>query len=104
MALWGAEATDHGQHLVTLSTYHSAKGLEFSHVMCGFVCDGAFPDFRDKTDDDRRERRRLLYVGMTRAKQKLILTYPKQSNGFDKNPSPFLRDIPQEYISEATLA
>ena len=63
--------------LLTLSTIHSAKGLEWRAVFVIWLVDGRFPpSFNVKDDDEIEEERRLLYVACTRAKDQLYLTYP----------------------------
>jgi superfamily I DNA/RNA helicase len=94
LALWGEETTPRGEDVVTLSTYHSAKGLEFERVVCMDVHDNAFPPYFSRDPEERRESRRLLYVGMTRAEQHLVLTYPERERGYDRRPSPFLDAAP----------
>jgi len=96
LALWGEEtvASTGGSDVITLSTYHSAKGLEFERVICMDVHDNAFPPYFARDPEERRESRRLLYVGMTRAERHLVLTYPRHERGFDRRPSPFLDDAP----------
>lgn len=97
LALWGEETapTAVGEEVVTLSTYHSAKGLEFKRVVCMDVHDNAFPPYFARDPEERRESRRLLYVGMTRAERHLVLTYPKRERGYDRRPSPFLDAAPE---------
>jgi len=95
LALWGEETTSRGQDVVTLSTYHSAKGLEFERVVCMDVHDNAFPPYFSRDPEERRESRRLLYVGMTRAERHLVLTYPERERGYDRRPSPFLDGAPE---------
>jgi len=103
LALWRTDDPRGGGDVVTLSTYHSAKGLEFARVLCTGVHDGAFPAFYDKTDADRRERRRVLYVGMTRAEQRLVLTHATTSpQGYDRERSPFLHAVPPELLRQRT--
>ena len=76
---------------VTLMTLHAAKGLEFPVVMICGVREGMIPLENQGQVDDIEEERRLFYVGMTRAKEELILaTSPA--------PSPFLADLPEEGI------
>ncbi len=94
LALWGEETTPRGEDVVTLSTYHSAKGLEFERVVCMDVHDNAFPPYFARDPEERRESRRLLYVGMARAERHLVLTYPKRERGYDRRPSPFLDAAP----------
>jgi DNA helicase-2/ATP-dependent DNA helicase PcrA len=90
---------------VQLMTLHSAKGLEFPVLfLCGLE-DGLFPHQRSLNDaDGLEEERRLCYVGLTRARQDLILTYAEQRrlHGVDSlsTPSRFLREIPQELLEE----
>ncbi|MBW1972100.1 MAG: UvrD-helicase domain-containing protein [Deltaproteobacteria bacterium] len=83
---------------VTLSTLHSAKGLEFSMVFIIGLENGLIPYLPDKGRFfDIEEERRLLYVGITRAKRVVILTHVKERFYFGKKhlflPSPFLKDI-----------
>ena len=90
---------------VQLMTLHSAKGLEFPMVfLCGLE-EGLFPHQRSSDDPDKlEEERRLCYVGMTRAKQRLILTHAesRRLHGQDYFPAPsrFLREIPGERVEE----
>jgi superfamily I DNA/RNA helicase len=98
LALWGEETTPTGEDVVTLSTYHSAKGLEFGRVVCMDVHDNAFPPYFARDPEERRESRRLLYVGMTRAKRHLVLTYPQQERGYRRRPTPFLDAAPDRLL------
>ena len=90
---------------VQLMTMHSAKGLEFPLVfLCGME-DGLFPHQRSIADPDGlEEERRLCYVGVTRAKQTLFVTYAEQRrlHGMDSfsQPSRFIAEIPDEYVEE----
>ncbi|MBE7051849.1 MAG: DNA helicase PcrA [Ruminococcaceae bacterium] len=94
---------DEKQNAVVLMTLHSAKGLEFPVVfMCGMEM-GLFPSFMSEMEEDGiEEERRLCYVGITRARQKLYLTYAKQRTLFGKTEarmvSKFVSEIPQEYL------
>ncbi|MBA3659998.1 MAG: 3'-5' exoribonuclease, partial [Gemmatimonadales bacterium] len=80
---------------VSLLTLHSTKGLEFSRVYVVGVEDGQLPGLRE-LDDDRieeiRESRRLLYVGMTRAKDRLVLTSVERREGRGTGGALFLRE------------
>lgn len=70
-----------GSNRILLMTLHSAKGLEFSHVYLPGLEDGLFPSYMSITADDPEaieEERRLAYVGITRAKEDLTITYAKQ--------------------------
>ena len=88
-----------------LMTMHSAKGLEFPLVfLCGME-DGLFPHQRSIADPSGlEEERRLCYVGITRAKQTLYMTYAEQRrlHGMDNHsqPSRFIAEVPDEYIEE----
>ena len=90
---------------VTLMTLHSAKGLEFDHVFIPGMEEGIFPSGRS-LDDGRRleEERRLMYVGMTRARKRLYLTRACERmlyNQYSHNPpSRFLDEIPPRLIQE----
>jgi DNA helicase-2/ATP-dependent DNA helicase PcrA len=90
---------------VQLMTLHSAKGLEFPLLfLCGME-DGLFPHQRSLNDaDGLEEERRLCYVGLTRAREQLYLSYAEQRrlHGMDNYsvPSRFLREIPGELIEE----
>lgn len=94
---------------VTLMTLHSAKGLEFPVVfLCGLE-EGIFPHSRSLFDPmELEEERRLMYVGLTRAMNFLVLLYAKQRmlyGEFKTNaPSQFLSDIPEELIEGAVVA
>jgi DNA helicase-2/ATP-dependent DNA helicase PcrA len=98
-----------GDNAVTLMTLHSAKGLEFPVVfLCGLE-EGIFPHSRSLFDPmELEEERRLMYVGLTRAMNFLVLLYAKQRmlyGEFKTNaPSQFLSDIPEELIEGAVVA
>ncbi len=92
---------------VTLMTLHSAKGLEFPVVFMVGMEEGLFPHSRSMLDiAELEEERRLCYVGITRAKVKLYLTYTRQRLYFGTRNnnlvSRFLADIPQSLISSNT--
>jgi len=93
---------------VQLMTLHAAKGLEFPLVfLCGME-EGLFPHIMSmETEEDLEEERRLCYVGMTRAMQKLYLLYAESrqlhGNTNFRRPSRFLKEIPQELISSDTI-
>jgi DNA helicase-2/ATP-dependent DNA helicase PcrA len=75
---------------VVLSTIHSAKGLEWDVVFMIGVEDGVLPH---ANNDDVEEERRVAYVGVTRAKRLLGLTYADERYGQDASPSPFLHEL-----------
>ena len=78
------------ENAVVLSTIHSAKGLEWEAVLMVGMEDGVLPHFNN---DDTEEERRVAYVGITRAKRILSLTYSNVRYGQQANPSPFLREL-----------
>ena len=92
-----ADDVDPRADRVTLSTLHAAKGLEFQTVFIAGCEKGLVPFERENQILNQEEERRLLYVGMTRARHKLILTYARKRLLFGKilqrQPSPFLNDI-----------
>ncbi len=88
---------------VTLMTLHSAKGLEFPVIFLAGAEEGLFPHARSMMDDDElEEERRLCYVGITRAKEHLIITNARVRNMFGQPavnpPSRFLSEIPRNLI------
>jgi DNA helicase-2/ATP-dependent DNA helicase PcrA len=88
---------------VTLMTLHSAKGLEFPVVFVAGVEDGVLPMAgREDRGTDVEEERRLFYVGMTRAMERLYLSYANHRRLFGEGnsqvPSPFLLDIPEDLL------
>ncbi len=95
---------DEEQESVVLMTLHSAKGLEFPVVfMCGME-DGLFPSQRSMySEDEIEEERRLCYVGITRAKQELFMTYAERRSMYGgatySKPSRFLEEIPVQFIN-----
>ena len=101
----GEGQADAWEDCVQLMTMHSAKGLEFRLVfLCGME-DGLFPHQRSVADPNGlEEERRLMYVGMTRAKQSLYVTYAEQRrlHGMENfsQPSRFIAEIPAEFIEE----
>jgi len=88
---------DSAAHSVTLMTLHAAKGLEFPVVFIVGLEEGLFPSSRSEDAAAIEEERRLAYVGMTRAEQKLILTYAKSRFSFGSRnygaPSRFLLEL-----------
>ncbi|MDO8488237.1 MAG: 3'-5' exonuclease, partial [bacterium] len=100
--------TDSGLGAVTLMTLHAAKGLEFNTVFMVGMEEGLFPHSRTLLDPaEMEEERRLAYVGITRAMNKLYLTYARRRLYFGQsgsNPvSRFLADIPESLL-EGSLA
>ncbi len=97
------EIPEHGAGVVTLMTLHTAKGLEFPVVFVTGWEDGMFPHMRSLDDPtELSEERRLAYVGITRARQRLYLSRAIVRSSWGQpllNPeSRFLREIPQELL------
>jgi len=93
-------------HLVTLMTLHSAKGLEFPVVFLAGMEEGIFPHSNSMAEnEDLEEERRLCYVGITRAQDKLHLLRAKRRRRFGdiemNPPSQFLDEIPEKFIEYA---
>jgi len=105
----GVVAIDEPEGLLTLSTIHSAKGLEWHSVFILWAVDGRFPSTQSMHDaEELEEERRLLYVASTRAKQHLYICYP--INMYDRaagmvlsKPSRFLDDVPEEILKPMQL-
>ncbi|MGO1712360.1 MAG: UvrD-helicase domain-containing protein [Senegalia sp. (in: firmicutes)] len=90
---------------VTLMTLHSAKGLEYPVVFLTGMEEGIFPLSRSMVDDDQlEEERRLCYVGITRAKEELFITYTTLRTIYGKTNynsiSRFISEIPDELIDD----
>ena len=92
--------------VVTLMTLHNAKGLEFPVVFIVGMEDGVFPHMRSLGDPaELEEERRLCYVGITRAMERLFLSRAWSRNMFGTNnynpPSRFLKEVPQSLVVDA---
>jgi len=101
----GEGQADAWEDCVQLMTMHSAKGLEFPLVFLSGMEDGLFPHQRSIADPQGlEEERRLCYVGITRAKQSLYVSYAEQRrlHGMDNfsQSSRFIAEIPDEYLEE----
>ncbi len=93
------------QRTVTLMTLHAAKGLEFPIVFLAGMEEGVFPhqrSLKSEKSSELEEERRLMYVGVTRAEEKLYLTYARRRRIFGQSefamPSRFLGEAPQELL------
>ncbi len=91
------------QAAVVLMTLHSAKGLEFPVVFMAGLEEGLFPLSRTVDNpDELEEERRLCYVGLTRAKQRLYLSYARNRTLYGSSmlsmPSRFIKEIPEELV------
>lgn len=92
-----------GANAVTLMTLHAAKGLEFPVVFMVGMEEGIFPHSRSLTEQEElEEERRLCYVGMTRARERLYLTYANRRLFFGRRqsnmPSRFIFDLPSHVV------
>ena len=98
-------------NVVTLSTLHGSKGLEFDHVFFIGIEEGFLPHMRtletratEDTPQDVEEERRLFYVGVTRARERLVMSRAKarvmRGKPAPRTPSRFLSDIPPELLDE----
>lgn len=93
--------SQHNQAAVTMMTLHSAKGLEFDTIILPGLEENLLPTGRAFDDPDSlQEERRLFYVGITRARERLLLSHGKYRYTYgkmtDQSPSRFLAEIPQE--------
>ena len=77
---------------VTISTLHAVKGLEYDIVYILNVNEGSIPYRKAVLAEAVEEERRLFYVGMTRAKKKLVLAYVKRQYEKEREPSRFLEE------------
>lgn len=92
---------------IRLMTVHASKGLEFKHVFVTGLEDGLFPHERQNernSGEDREEERRLFYVAITRAKEKLFLSFANFRTIFGSRninaPSEFISDIPANLLEK----
>ena len=104
----GEGQADTWQDAVQLMTLHSAKGLEFPQVFIVGVEEGMFPSQMALDEGGRlEEERRLAYVGVTRAMQKLTLTYAETRRLYGKEvyhrPSRFIGELPEACVEEVRL-
>jgi len=93
---------------ITLMTLHNAKGLEYRAVFMIGCEDGVFPHSRSVEEGNLEEERRLCYVGLTRARERLTLTYARRRSLFGADtggiPSRFLGEIPAELVERHSTA
>jgi ATP-dependent DNA helicase UvrD/PcrA len=95
------------QSLVTLMTLHNAKGLEFRAVFMIGMEEGIFPHARSIEEQGLEEERRLDYVGMTRAQERLVLTHASARSLWGSRsynlPSRFLDELPEDKVERQRL-
>jgi ATP-dependent DNA helicase Rep len=94
---------DKTEDAVQLMTLHAAKGLEFPHVFLVGVEEELLPHRNSQADEQVEEERRLCYVGITRARQSLTLTYAERRRKYGEEktcePSRFLKELPAEDLA-----
>ena len=99
------DKTSAQSHSVTLMTLHNSKGLEFNSIFIPGMEEGVFPSFQSLGSLDREEEeRRLAYVGMTRARERLIFSYTRKRKVWGREqfnrPSRFLEEIPPKLVNQ----
>ena len=94
------KAAMEGKNGVTLTTMHSAKGLEWDEVYIMDCNDGKNPFIKAESEDEFEEERRLFYVAMTRAREKLVLMYSQVAGTYELKVSPYLIEceLPVKHI------
>ena len=97
------DSQENAPQYVTLMTLHSAKGLEYEAVFMTGMEEGIFPSMRSQLDESKmEEERRLCYVGMTRAKKILYMSFARRRTIYNQithnPPSVFLQEIPERLI------
>ena len=104
MDMLDRNADDKNQDAVQLMTLHAAKGLEFPHVFLVGMEEEILPHRNSLEGDALEEERRLCYVGITRARQTLTLTYADKRKKYGEviscEPSRFLKELPQEDLAQ----
>lgn len=108
IALFTEAVHNDAGNAVTLMTVHAAKGLEYPAVFVSNMNEGVFPSTRSVDDGPSQleEERRLLYVAMTRAKERLYLTWNvgySYSSNHNKSVSRFIAEIPEEYTVSSLI-
>ena len=104
----GEGQANEGEDSVQLMTLHSAKGLEFKQVFLAGLEEGLFPHSRSSEESGRlEEERRLCYVGMTRAMEKLTVSHAEKRRLYGEEkyapPSRFIAEIPDEYTQQVRM-
>lgn len=101
------DSYDENSESLTLMTLHSAKGLEYDVIFLSGLEEGIFPHSRSiNSNSEMEEERRLMYVGVTRAKKKLFISHAKRRQMWGEyryyNPSRFIVEIPSNIINSNT--
>lgn len=106
----GLDQLTEGTNILTLMTFHTAKGLEFPCVFMVGLEEGIFPNVKSYSEDpiELEEERRLCYVGITRAKRKLVVSYARERRLYGSLqfnlPSRFLNEIPSILFEQTESA
>jgi DNA helicase-2/ATP-dependent DNA helicase PcrA len=102
------DSIEEEQELVTLMTVHNAKGLEYDTVFVVGCEDGSFPHMRALEEGGEEEERRLCYVAITRARQRLYMTWARERRLFGRSernlPSRFIDELPVELTERHATA
>jgi superfamily I DNA/RNA helicase len=98
-ALGALDAEPEGPDSIQVMTLHRAKGLEFDHVFMAGLEEGIFPSRRAETEGTLPEERRLFYVGLTRARYTLRLSFVHRRRQWKSNPSRFISEIPRNLLA-----
>ena len=98
-ALGALDAEPEGPDSIQVMTLHRAKGLEFDHVFMAGLEEGVFPSRRAEPQGSLPEERRLFYVGLTRARYTLCLSYVHRRRQWKSHPSRFISEIPRNLLS-----
>jgi superfamily I DNA/RNA helicase len=97
-ALGVLDAEPEGPDSVQVMTLHRAKGLEFDHVFMAGLEEGVFPSRRAETEGSLPEERRLFYVGLTRARHTLRLSWVRRRRQWASEASRFITEIPENLM------
>lgn len=103
LSLQNQDDEENNDNSVSLMSVHSAKGLEFKVIFLVGVEEGLFPHLKTIEETGNvEEERRLFYVAVTRAREKIFLSYPKKRTKYNeaikKSKSPFIDEIPKELL------
>jgi DNA helicase-2/ATP-dependent DNA helicase PcrA len=102
------DAIEDQEELITLMTLHNAKGLEYDTVFIVGCEEGAFPHMRALEEGGEEEERRLCYVGITRARKRLYMTWARERRLFGRAehnlPSRFVDELPPELTESHSTA
>ncbi len=86
------------QNKIPIITVHQAKGCEFDTVIVAGADDSNFPSYGARQSGNEEEEKKIFYVAITRAKRKLILTRALHEGRYDRRESPYVWNIPEEYV------